>query len=1172
MIQLVSDLKCNETFSVDESEKNKESVVRRVAAAQGINHAAFRPTYNSAAHPVKYTIQTPSPRPPYSGMGIASHLLQSSDPYLSSADQIQSSVSMSPHSLQNTSKLYKPASSALEHASSAGMSPSQLQIFAGSTLQRCSTGSAGLEQQYCSTSSTSGRPPSVVPLTAVHAAAIASRTGMEPIRSGAYHAHIMCKNVPQLQQSPTLMGSRPPIAMASHVVGRSPSQNGLKQSSSPSFIRASQPVTHNVTSQKVVSPCRFGAGFYHHQSSPMSSVISGSPGPPQPLPQIISTPSPRPSILRKSTMSTTSAAKRRLPFMKEESSSPSSSAPVTLVRSAPITTQAPQQPKESPKASASGESPRKRMRKQQFETDATPDQIKMAIDVVQPIVEGSDVWKYDDHAKLMGSLSGVGIPEKRKRGRPRTSSRPATVLPIELHQSVSVFVALDSPEEIKKSSFGSDSLCNRGSASSVPPVHLKIPAVEKVESDTDVKEETYGNSGKLSAAAEEGVAVLKQWHREKVNSSNSSRAQKATAKQKSRASVSNIIGSPAPTTSNELVTEEAVDVLRGWIRDSQGEKNVRQEIREVTGLSSSTSLPTVSANGLVVTMFQFKDAFGKHCSLEQLYERESELFSSQCIKNAAETYASSAKPIPPANVDGSDVIDARPDAIHSNLKTGLSSLLEGVLKRRIESTDVVESAPLYDSDARKEVEQLLDEIITFIVAKEAENKESNCAKRDFVRESTGRTVGTEYRRKEEERFLRARRSRARMLLADSFQTILNNLKSSTSETSEKSVFEPGAEARYQSWWDLVCAKKESKETPLIDSPVADNLNSKVPTVTVGRPVVKLECSDDVSDDYSTIWNEDLATRLQQMNENLKQQVGIERNTLRMFEHMYKTFSPEEYWNMHLDMQRDSESLDLETVQIEKRMQRLRVELMRPPVKLLQVEKPSFGERCGSVICCPTESEMNQYMLDISPFWRGAVGGKNCYYTRTGKMMRDRDSSYVPLGDDYKEYYLEDLVDYCDPNRFRKDYAQMERTWSALKSRYPSVCTKDFGKHCDKREWMSRRDQDKLKNEDVVCLGAIQREMGKCSENAAGGPNDEEFAYSKELLATAFKAIGQTTLLMLQSRNAILDLVHNIVEETGVEYDDDLDDSLDDEEEYSRQLGQAIQESCQELQSSSRAQS
>lgn len=59
----------------------------------------------------------------------------------------------------------------------------------------------------------------------------------------------------------------------------------------------------------------------------MASVIPGSPGPPAQIQQIISTPSPRPSILRKrgDGTGTPVAAKRRLPFMDETPSSPSSS-------------------------------------------------------------------------------------------------------------------------------------------------------------------------------------------------------------------------------------------------------------------------------------------------------------------------------------------------------------------------------------------------------------------------------------------------------------------------------------------------------------------------------------------------------------------------------------------------------------------------------------------------------------------------------------------------------------------------------------------------------------------------------------------------------------------------------------------------------------------------------
>lgn len=55
------------------------------------------------------------------------------------------------------------------------------------------------------------------------------------------------------------------------------------------------------------------------------------------------------------------------------------------------------------------------------------------------------------------------------------------------------------------------------------------------------------------------------------------------------------------------------------------------------------------------------------------------------------------------------------------------------------------------------------------------------------------------------------------------------------------------------------------------------------------------------------------------------------------------------------------------------------------------------------------------------------------------------------------------------------------------------------------------------------------------------------------------------------RNAILELVHNIVEgDEGNE--DEQEESADDEDEFHRQMEQALQQSYQELQSSSKAQS
>ncbi|KAK6013334.1 hypothetical protein OSTOST_21380, partial [Ostertagia ostertagi] len=211
----------------------------------------------------------------------------------------------------------------------------------------------------------------------------------------------------------------------------------------------------------------------------MANVTSASPGRAQQIPHIISTPSPRPSILRKrgdTGSAPGGSAKRRLPFMKDAPIPPTNPAQMATSYSAGPTPQALPQTL-LPNAECSNvnteESPRKRMRKQQFETDTIPDQIKMAIDVIQPVALGSEMWRLGDHSRLMDSFALMGIGEKKKRGRPRANSRPATVQPIELHQSVSVFVDIDSPKEGQANSLAGEPACFRGTAASVPPVHLE---------------------------------------------------------------------------------------------------------------------------------------------------------------------------------------------------------------------------------------------------------------------------------------------------------------------------------------------------------------------------------------------------------------------------------------------------------------------------------------------------------------------------------------------------------------------------------------------------------------------------------------------------------------------------------------------------------------------------
>ncbi|VDO41095.1 unnamed protein product [Haemonchus placei] len=73
--------------------------------------------------------------------------------------------------------------------------------------------------------------------------------------------------------------------------------------------------------------------------------------------------------------------------------------------------------------------------------------------------------------------------------------------------------------------------------------------------------------------------------------------------------------------------------------------------------------------------------------------------------------------------------------------------------------------------------------------------------------------------------------------------------------------------------------------------------------------------------------------------------------------------------------------------------------------------------------------------------------------------------------------------------------------------------------------------------------------------------------AREILATAFRAIHQTTVIMIQTRDAILKLVHNILE--GRENAAQQTDSVYEEELFTRQKEQALRQSFEEIQSSSK---
>ncbi|KAE9413485.1 hypothetical protein Angca_001052, partial [Angiostrongylus cantonensis] len=248
------DLTCNETLTVEDSERNTDGVVRRFPASSSASIAPFRATYNASISPVKYTIQKPTSKSPFLTTNSASHVQHppgtSTEP--SSDDSPNSQFVSATHTqLQNSNgpKLYKPVSSNSEYVAPAGVPSSQLQIFAGSALLRNAVAAAGYRADRPSSSSsvthtlnyaselqTNAMQTNIyttvsnmrhvnfpiykkslgaAALATVQAAAT-SRTTMDPLRHGVYHPQAVYKTiVPQSQHQTTLIPR--PIMTPPHV-------------------------------------------------------------------------------------------------------------------------------------------------------------------------------------------------------------------------------------------------------------------------------------------------------------------------------------------------------------------------------------------------------------------------------------------------------------------------------------------------------------------------------------------------------------------------------------------------------------------------------------------------------------------------------------------------------------------------------------------------------------------------------------------------------------------------------------------------------------------------------------------------------------------------------------------------------------------------------------------
>uniref|UniRef100_A0A0K0DPN0 Protein kinase domain-containing protein n=1 Tax=Angiostrongylus cantonensis TaxID=6313 RepID=A0A0K0DPN0_ANGCA len=636
---------------------------------------------------------------------------------------------------------------------------------------------------------------------------------------------------------------------------------------------------------------------------------------------------------------------------------------------------------------------------------------------------------------------------------------------------------------------------SRGSTASVPPVHIEIPENDKVNAE---EAQVTNNSVLHQASSCEGTQrkhVNKRKDRKNIN--NPPKGTTNLWRPKSSREADNDVSSKSTGTLEEQQHEVVTGFLASCLREKRSEQQLKQRTRELdptpSGSKSNCEVPksstvfnnSASFQGSTMrrwrrrthlanhfeTIKEFHSKYEHFRKLKLMQHRGFHLSSNRgirviaekCVEDCENNIASTSdilgfKPVKPISVaEKGQLISFVENVIRERLrKEGLNACNNFEKRNRVDvecrlpvvsckrrclraaptsTTSKKEGAVSSENADLTYIEQLLDEMVSFITRDQSFNPLAECAQRIFDRNATSRTMNLQSEPVMMGKTKVSTLSRAHMQ-TDTFTTILKNLKYS---------------------------KNESRE-------LSDNV------FTIGPAYYR---------------RREVAVRLQHMNRQLSEQIRLEERILETFERFYEVYNPKGFFKMKLDMERDIDDGDSPETVYQKRMQRLRLVLNLPPGKLPADRKPDFGEQCASVISCPDENEMNRHMLGISPFWKGPLTKNNskCFYlTRTGRRMHDKDESYTPLEDDYKEFYLEDLVDYRDPAVFRKDYSNMERIWTQL-----------------------------------------------------------------------------------QNLNALLELLHNIGQNgDGEDEEDEQDESVDDEEDFNRQLEQAIQESCQEVQSTSKA--
>uniref|UniRef100_A0A1I7WUH4 Reverse transcriptase domain-containing protein n=1 Tax=Heterorhabditis bacteriophora TaxID=37862 RepID=A0A1I7WUH4_HETBA len=403
----------------------------------------------------------------------------------------------------------------------------------------------------------------------------------------------------------------------------------------------------------------------------------------------------------------------------------------------------------------------------------------------------------------------------------------------------------------------------------------------------------------------------------------------------------------------------------------------------------------------------------------------------------------------------------------------------GIVRDIASEGHVTDKDNLICDEQRVIIEQLLDEMLAFLSKEDNPNEVTECAERTLTRMQTSSVIANccDFNNYNTKQRLKARQSRARLIRCESYPSVLKKLYKSSDTSHEvewgRNVFSAGRE--YHNERKTLRRSKKSQEFNL---------------------------------------------RLEQMNHRVDEQICLEEEVLDFFDKFLKIYDPNGHFKMTLDMERDYEDGDSEENIRQKRYQRLRYVLMLPPGERVRDKKPDFGDNCSSIINNPSEIAMNNLMTGLSPFWKGPMlpSNKKVFILQElekGCMIKMR--TLYRLKTTIMIYYIYIYIYMGRNNRHSERIS-------------PPPVSNFNGTSVISPTGISRRTLSRLKDKSVQYLGTVNNQPAKPQVFLLDSMEDENVAtlrahasVSREILATAFKAIRQTTLMMVQSRFEILNV-------------------------------------------------